>query len=95
MQDLNRLIDWIAQRRAAAKAARAARQQRGWLRDPLSHPALAGMSSHQLADLPLDRSLFRTDAAPQPNVVPLARARTVPPAQIRRSPSTRAAAMRC
>ena len=30
----------------------AARYQDSWKRDPLSHPALAGMSAAELADLP-------------------------------------------
>lgn len=43
---------------AAAGAARRARAEACWRADPLSHPALRGMSPHQLDDLPLDRTLF-------------------------------------
>lgn len=88
MQQLYRIATWLARRSAATKAARQERQRRAWARDPLSHPALSGMTPHQLADLPLERALFRHDAqdvrsaAP---VIPLARER------MRRGPARTAA----
>jgi hypothetical protein len=32
-------------------------ERAGWLRDPLSHPALEAMSGRELADLPFNRGL--------------------------------------
>ena len=79
MQHFRRIATSIARQHAAARAARQERQARAWLRDPLSHPALSDMSPHDLADLPLERSLFRDEASALTSaaVIPLARDRTL------------------
>lgn len=38
-----------------------------WLRDPLSHPAIAAMSSRELGDLPFDRGRLVETAADRPD----------------------------
>ena len=58
MHVVYRLAAWFRRMVAAARAARRARDAAGWRRDPLSHPALRGMSVRELDDLPLDRTLF-------------------------------------
>jgi hypothetical protein len=79
MQHISTIVIWLARQHAAAKAARQERQVRAWLRDPLSHPALSAMSPHELADLPLDRNLFRDEASALATaaVIPLARDRVL------------------
>jgi len=79
MHHFHRIATWIAGRHAAARTARQERQARAWLRDPLSHPALTDMSPRELADLPLERSLFRDEASALSSaaVIPLARERTL------------------
>jgi hypothetical protein len=79
MQHFHRIATWLARQHAAAQAAHEERQTRAWLRDPLSHPALSKMCPHELADVPLERSLFRDDATAVTSaaVIPLARERTM------------------
>jgi uncharacterized protein YjiS (DUF1127 family) len=79
MQLIHKIATRLARRHAAATAARRQRQARAWRRDPLSHPALSDMSPHQLADLPLERGLFRDEASALTSaaVIPLVRERAL------------------
>jgi hypothetical protein len=79
MQHFHRIATWLARQHAAARAARQERQASAWRRDPLSHPALSDMSPRELADLPLERSLFRIEAnaVTSAPVIPLACKRTL------------------
>lgn len=61
MHNIYIVATWLRRRYAAAGSARRTREEAHWRRDPLSHPVLRGMSSHDLDDLPLDRTLFGRD----------------------------------
>ena len=52
LQKISTLAQFLSLSVVAAAGTSAARSNPAWRRDPLAHPALAGMSSTELADLP-------------------------------------------